>query len=130
MVAADFLFKTRNFPTIPDADIDEAIIEVEVMFSGALTLWATVNEPLRTEKRKLLENYLVGWYLANTRPLDSVDVQGTGGMPMTSKSIGGTSLSYSDLKADPGIMQLTSNMFGILAIEMIRSTPERLRLIG
>jgi hypothetical protein len=57
-------------------------------------------------------------------------MQGDGGMPLTSKSIGGVSISRKDLEAQPALKQLESNAFGVKALAMLMSAPERMMLYG
>lgn len=114
-----------NFPTLTDTDINAAYDLVSVMFSGVLSCWAILKEPLRTQKRTLLLNLLIAWYLLDTNPESAVGVMGNGGMALSSKSIGGTSLSFEGMDAQEGIKQLNSNVFGQKALMMIQSIPER-----
>ena len=124
MTRQDFKF-SDNFPTLTDEQINNAYDIVSVMFSGVLECWRALNEPLRTNKRTLCMNLLVAWYLLDANPQSAVGVIGNGGMALSSKSIGGTSLSFSDMDAQEGIKQLNSNMFGQKALMMIQSAPER-----
>ena len=124
MTRQDFKFAS-NFPTLSDTDINNAYDIVSVMFSGVLQCWRALNEPLRTQKRTLCLNYLIAWHLLDSNPQSAVGVMGNGGMALTSKSIGGTSLSFADMDAQEGIKQLNSNVFGQKALTMIQSIPER-----
>ena len=124
MTVQDFKFSS-NFPTLTDSDINSAYDIVSVMFSGVLSCWKVQNEPVRTQKRTLLLNLLIAWYLLDTNPTSATGVMGNGGMALTSKSIGGTSLSFGDMEAQEGIKQLNSNVFGQKALMMIQSIPER-----
>ena len=124
MTRQDFKF-ADNFPTLTDAQINNAYEIVSVMFSGVLQCWAALQEPIRTQKRTLCMNLILAWYLLDTNPQSAVGVIGNGGMALSSKSIGGTSLSFSDMDAQEGIKQLNSNMFGQKALMMIQSAPER-----
>jgi hypothetical protein len=124
MTRQDFKFADK-FPTLTDEQINNAYDIVSVMFSGVLECWRALNEPLRTNKRTLCMNLLVAWYLLDANPQSAVGVIGNGGMALSSKSIGGTSLSFSDMDAQEGIKQLNSNMFGQKALMMIQSAPER-----
>lgn len=124
MTRQDFKFAS-NFPTLTDEQINNAYEIVSVMFSGVLTLWAVLGEPIRTQKRTLALNLLIAWYLLDANPQSAVGVIGNGGMALTSKSIGGTSLSFADMDAQEGIKQLNSNVFGQKALMMIQSAPER-----
>lgn len=124
MTRQEFTF-AENFPTLTDTDIDTAYGIVSVMFSGVLSCWARLKEPLRTQKRNLLLNLLIAWYLLDSNPQSAVGVMGNGGMALSSKSIGGTSLSFEGMDAQEGIKQLNSNVFGQKALMMIQSIPER-----
>ena len=124
MTVQDFKF-ANNFPTLTDSDINAAYDIVSVMFSGVLSCWSILNEPLRTQKRTLLLNLLIAWYLLDTNPTSAVGVMGNGGMAVSSKSIGGTSLSFEGMDAQEGIKQLNSNVFGQKALMLIQSIPER-----
>ena len=124
MTRQDFKF-AENFPTLTDAQINSAYDIVSVMFSGVLQCWAVLPEPIRTQKRTLCIHLILAWYLLDTNPQAAVGVLGNGGMALTSKSIGGTSLSFSDMDAQEGIKQLNSNVFGQKALTMIQSAPER-----
>ena len=124
MTRQDFKYAS-NFPNLTDQDINSTYDIVSVMFSGVLSCWAVLEEPLRTQKRTLLLNLLIAWYLLDTNPTAAVGVLGNGGMALTSKSIGGTSLSFGDMDAQEGIKQLNSNVFGQKALLMIQTIPER-----
>lgn len=124
MTRQEFKFAS-NFPTLTDEQINNAYEIVSVMFSGVLTLWGVLGEPIRTQKRTLALNLLIAWYLLDANPQSAVGVIGNGGMALTSKSIGGTSLSFADMEAQEGIKQLNSNVFGQKALMMIQSAPER-----
>ena len=124
MTRQDFKY-AGNFPTLTDEQINNAYEIVSVMFSGVLQCWRALPEPIRTQKRTLCMNLILAWYLLDTNPQSAVGVIGNGGMALTSKSIGGTSLSFSDMDPQEGIKQLNSNVFGQKALMMIQSAPER-----
>lgn len=124
MTRTDFKY-AGNFPTLTDTQINDAYEIVSVMFSGILECWRILPEPLRTKKRTLCLNLLIAWYLLDTNPQSATGVIGNGGMALTSKSIGGTSLSFADMDAQEGIKQLNSNVFGQKALMLIQSVPER-----
>lgn len=115
-----------NFPTLTDDEINSAYEFVSVMFSGVLSLWGVLSAEIREKKRTLCMNLLVAWYLLDTRPQSASGVLGNGGMAVSSKSIGGTSLSFEGMDAQEGIKQLNSNVFGQKALIMIQGAPERL----
>jgi hypothetical protein len=124
MTRQDFKF-ADNFPSLTDAQINAAYEIVSVMFSGVMQCWKVLSEPIRTQKRTLCMNLLTAWYLLDANPRSATGVIGNGGMALTSKSIGGTSLSFADMDAQEGIKQLNSNLFGQKALTMIQSAPER-----
>lgn len=124
MTRADFKY-ADNFPTLTDAQINAAYDDVCVMFSGVLSLWGVLSEPTRTAKRNLCINLITAWYLADMNPSAVTGVVSNGGMALGSKSIGGTSVSFSDMEAQEGLKQLNSNLFGQKALIMIQSAPER-----
>lgn len=124
MTRQEFKF-ADNFPTLTDAQITAAYDIVAVMFAGILQCWAKLEEPLRTQKRQLCMQLILAWYLLDANPGSAVGVLGNGGMALSSKSIGGTSLSFSDMDAQEGIKQLNSNVFGQKALAMIQGAPER-----
>jgi hypothetical protein len=114
-----------NFPTLTDDEINSAYEFVSVMFSGVLSLWGVLSAEIREKKRTLCMNLLVAWYLLDTKPQSASGVLGNGGMTVSSKSIGGTSLSFEGMDAQEGIKQLNSNVFGQKALIMIQGAPER-----
>lgn len=124
MTRSDFKY-AANFPTLTDTQINTAYEEVCVMFSGVLQLWGILEEPIRTQKRTLCINLLTAWYLADMNPTAVTGVVSNGGMALSSKSIGGTSVSFTDMEAQEGLKQLNSNLFGQKALTMIQSAPER-----
>jgi hypothetical protein len=124
MTRADFKY-ADNFPTLTDEQINSAYEDVCVMFSGVLQLWGVLNETTREAKRNLCINLITAWYLADMNPSAVTGVVSNGGMALGSKSIGGTSVSFSDMEAQEGLKQLNSNLFGQKALIMIQSAPER-----
>lgn len=114
-----------NFPTLTDDEINSAYEFVSIMFSGVLSLWGVLSAEIREKKRTLCMNLLVAWYLLDTKPQSASGVLGNGGMAVSSKSIGGTSLSFEGMDAQEGIKQLNSNVFGQKALIMIQGAPER-----
>jgi hypothetical protein len=127
MTRQEFLYAS-NFPTLTDTDIDTAYETVATIYSGVLQLWRVLPEEIRARKRTLCMNLLVAWYLLDTQPSNAVGVMGNGGMALSSKSIGGTSLSFTDMDAQEGLKQLNSNVFGQKALMMIQSAPERFNI--
>lgn len=124
MTRTDFLY-AENFPDLTDAQINTAYVEVSAMFSGVNGLWAVLSKSVRDAKRTLCLNLLTAWYLLDMNPTSATGVIGNGGMALGSKSIGGTSVSFSDMESQEGLKQLNSNVFGQKALMMIQSAPER-----
>lgn len=124
MTRQDFIY-ADNFPTLTDAQINLAYEEVCVIFSGVKSLWGVLDRQTRDAKRSLCLNLLTAWYLADMDPTAVTGVVGNGGMALSSKSIGGTSVSFSDMDAQEGLKQLNSNVFGQKALMLIQSAPER-----
>jgi hypothetical protein len=132
MTHANFPF-ISNFPKLVGTDgsspaIDTACKTVETEWSGIFELYQTIANG--AAKQQLLEGYLVGWWLADMYPSAVTGISGDGGMPLTGKSIGGVSISRKDLEAQPSLKQLESNAFGVKALMMIMSAPERFLLHG
>ena len=125
MTRNDFLY-AGNFPDLTDAQINAGHETVLAMFSGVNQLWAVLDGPTRNAKRNLCMNLLTAWYLADIDPTSVSGAIANGGMAVSSKSIGGTSLSFQDMDAQEGIKQLNSNVFGQKALAMIQSAPERI----
>lgn len=124
MTRATFKYAS-NFPNLTDTEIDNAYQEVSVMFSGVNSLWAVLDSVTRNAKRELCMNLLTAWYLLDMDPESAEGVVGNGGMAVGSKSIGGTSVSFTDMEAQEGLKQLNSNVFGQKALMILQSAPER-----
>jgi hypothetical protein len=130
MTPASFIY-TRNFPTLSDPEIQSGIDEALVVYYGVTQLWEILPEPIRTNKRTLIQNLIVAWWLANMFPGKVVGIMGDGGMPLSSKSVGGTSLTMRDIEGlDPIMKSLMSNTFGLQALSMIRTAPEMAGIYG
>lgn len=124
MTRNDFIY-AGNFPELTDEKINLAYTEVSTIFSGVNQLWSVLDQATRTAKRTLCMNLLTAWYLLDMDPTSARGVVGNGGMALSSKSVGGTSVSFQDMDAQEGIKQLNSNVFGQKALMMIQSAPER-----
>ena len=117
-----------NFPGLVPAQVDAACVAVEAEWSGIQELFQTAANG--EAKRTILEGYLVGWWLMDMYPTKAVGVSGDGGMPLTSKTIGGVSISRKDLEMQPALKQLESNAFGVKALSMLKSAPEMFTMFG
>lgn len=129
MIYSDFTYSDK-FTGITPAQITSAISVVETMFYGALQCWAILPDPPRTNMRLLLENLLVAWYLADIYPSQVRGIIANGGLPLSGKSIGGTSVTFENIEAQPGITQLKTNTFGLQALSMLNGAPERFQIYG
>ncbi len=119
---------TANFPTLTNGQVDAACVSIEAEWSGIQELFQTVANG--AAKRNILEGYLVGWWLSDMYPTKVQGVSGDGGMPLTSKSIGGVSMTRKDLEMQPALKQLESNAFGVKALSMLKSAPEMFTMFG
>lgn len=124
MTRSEFMF-SGNFPDIPMSQIEEADKYVRSWFYGVRTLWHTLPKEAREEKRELCYQLLTAWYLADMHPGETVGAIANGGMAISSKSIGGTSLSFKDLGDQKDLSFLNSNVFGQKALAMFLGAPER-----
>ena len=100
------------------------------MWYGALQFWGDLPQPIQAQKRTLLENLLVGWYLADIFPSSVTGVVANGGMPLTSKTIGGVSVSFLNVELQETLKPLLSNTFGIQAMQMMTAAGERFTVYG
>ena len=119
-----------NFPTLVQSDFDQANLDIMTQFSGVSGLWNILDATTRQAKRDLCYQYLTAWYLADMNPTAVSGVQASGGMPLTSKSIDGVSVSFSEIVVQDGLKQLTSNIFGMKALQLLISAPERMGIYG
>lgn len=120
----------RYFPTISVDDIQAAIDDMSVQFSGTQTLWHKMNQPIRDAKRDLLLSLIVAWYLADTRPNDTEDIMNNAGMPLVEKENAGVTLKFLPMKVQESMYPFLTNTFGIRALSMIMSAPERFKIYG
>jgi hypothetical protein len=127
MLIGDFVFRTR-FASIDDTVIQESILYIETTWAGVPDMWSTLPKLAKDNKVKLCFSYLVAWYLADMYPTSAGAIYTTGGAPLRSKDIGGTMLSYNARKVQAELEPLTSNMYGIKALDMITTCPDRFLL--
>lgn len=122
----DFRFKD-NFEGLTDTQFQQALSAVNAQFTGVYSLWSSLTPGVTAAKRSLCIDYLVGWWLMNEYPDSAVTGSGTGGMPIASKKIGPIFLKYKDTvrQAGSGVLDLlTTNSYGLQALQMIQSAPE------
>lgn len=124
----EFKFK-GNFSGLTQNDFDLAYDEITTRYYGVGTLWSKLPTELKNKKRELCYNYLVAWYLADMKPFTVRGID-SDGRPVSSKSIGGTSISFFQLgNKDSSLQELITNTFGLKAKEMIETAPEMLNIL-
>ena len=127
MLIGEFTFRDR-FSTLSDLTIQESIFAVETTWAGIPDLWGSLPRVVREQKIRLCYCYLVAWYLADMYPTAAQDIYSNGGAPLRSKDIGGTMISFNPRKVQAELDQLTSNMYGLKALDMITTCPDRFLL--
>lgn len=123
MLAGDFMFAER-FKNLPGGAIEEAIAYIEVAWFGITSMWSKLPPILRDQKRNLCINYLVAWYLADLYPSTIQGVFTQNGANIRSKNIGGTEVSFNSRHVQASLEVLTTNIFGIRALDMITTCPD------
>jgi hypothetical protein len=128
---ANFIYR-NNFPSLSDASIQGGIDYVGAAFPGIFRLFSQLNQPQQIQMQTVLENNLVGWFLANANPKAVTGIVNNG-FPTTSKTIGGTkgtSLTFRQIDVQPGMEFLNTNFFGNEALRMFMSSPDRFGIFG
>jgi hypothetical protein len=115
---------------LTDDDIQDAYTEIEAVFPGVSQLWAALGTTIQAQKVNLCYNYLVAWYLCDMYPMKVRGVDADGGRPLSSKTIGGTTVNFAQLNSQSAMQALTSNTFGIKAKQMIETSPEAMGYYG
>lgn len=126
LLVDDFRFKDR-FIDLSETVLSQALQMVNAQFSGVYRLWAILPPNEKRAKRELCINYLIAWQLAFSHPELAIGVQGTGALPLSQKVVGPVSLSYRNLlrQTDGGTLDmLTTNEFGLQALQMLQTAPE------
>lgn len=127
---SDFRFRD-SFTGISAQDMQLALDEVEVVWSGIRTLWGKLPTDLKLSKQELCMQFLSAWYLADLNPKAvTKGLFNSGGVLITNKSIDGISVSYKQRNLPPNLEQLASNAFGLKALDMILGAPDRLLIHG
>lgn len=122
----DFKFK-HKFVNLTQAQFDNAWSIVEVQFSGVYKLWGFLPPLEADAKRELCFNYLIAWMLTNLYPGQTSGVSSAGAMPLSSKKAGPIFIKYRDgvRQGGAGVLEtLTTNEFGMQALQMIQCAPE------
>ena len=122
---------SRYILDLKESEFEEAKDAVTAMWYGVFELWEPLPSDVRMVKRELILNYLIMWYLADMFPTRLTGgVMGTGGMPLTSKTIKSINIQFRKLNLPESYDALGSNQFGIKAAEMIRFAPEMMLFVG
>lgn len=128
----DFTY-ARNFSFADGgaSEITEAMSAVNAQWYGVLNqFWQNQGTVQQTATRNLVYNLLIAWYLADFFPMALIAVGANGGMPLVKKSIGGVDITYAQYKIQEEMKVLTTNTFGLRALNMILSAPERFGMLG
>lgn len=123
----------QNFPEFLDSKynevVDNAIDSVYTFFAGVGDLWSHLERNVYCDKTKMCYGLLVAWYLTDLYPTFAEGVVSSGGVPLKSKKIGGTQVTFADSSARYGaknnadlLQSLKSNAFGAKAYMMIKSS--------
>lgn len=129
-------FRTRygeNFPDLLPSDkndfLDTCISDVYTLFYGVGELWEHMPRREYVEKTQMCYGLLVAWYIADLFPGLTLGVMSTGGIPLKSKQIGGTKITFGDTATKAGavnnadlLQALKSNSFGAKAYLMIKTS--------
>lgn len=127
----DFMFGNR-FRGLQDPELQEAISYVNAMFPGVSSLWGAefcaLTDEERNAKRLTCYNYITAWYLIQNYPakvVGGISGGAMGAMPLDSKSITDVSVKYRNvIRQGSQLALLTTNSFGVQALEMIQTAPE------
>lgn len=128
MTVESFMFRNKFKDKLTDEDIQLAINCINADWSGVTTLWGVLPATQRENKINLTLNYLVAWWLADAYPTLVDGVFTTGGVPLVEKEIGGVRLHFKDQKVQDNYTKLKSNYFGLRALDLLLSAPEKYQL--
>lgn len=127
----DFTYR-KNFPGLTDETIEGFVPVIEAQWYGALNdFWSGMLAVARDQNRLNFKNLILAWHLANLFPGEVVDAIANGALPLTGKSSGGLSLQYMGLDSvQDALKPLMSNQWGMSALSMLMSAPERFVVQG
>lgn len=126
----DFEF-AEYFPGVTAQQVNKALERVSAQWYGLLNgdLWAGLPQNIQAGKIDQMSDLLVGWYLANMFPDKVANAISNGALPLSSKSIDGVSVSYLAVENVQGELKLLlTNQWGVAALQMFQSAPERFLL--
>jgi len=126
----------QNFPELLAEEknefLDNCIEAVYTLFVGVADIWCKQPRDIYCNKTQMCYGLLVAWYITDVFPEYAAGVVSSGGIPIKSKTIGGTSITFADsIRAGAQnnadlLAALKSNSFGMKAYLMIQ-TSGRLR---
>jgi hypothetical protein len=128
MTVESFMFRNKFKEGLTDEDVQIAIQSINADWSGVPTLWRVLPKKQREDKINLTMNYLVAWWLADYSPSLVNGVFTTGGVPLLEKEIGGVRLKFRDQNVQDAYSKLKSNYFGLRALDLLLSAPEKYQL--
>jgi hypothetical protein len=122
----------QSFPDLlndeQDELLDSCIDAVYTMFSGISDIWSYADRETYCNKTRLCYGLLVAWYITDVYPQFSIGALSSGGIPIRSKTIGGTTITFaSEQKAGASnnanlLASLKSNVYGAKAYFMIKAS--------
>ena len=122
---------SRYIIDLTEAEFEEAKTAVISMWYGVFELWSPLPQEVRYAKREQVFKYLIMWYLADMYPARLTGgVMGTGGMPLSGKTIKSIQLHFRKMNLPDAYESLGTNQFGIKAAEMIHYAPEMMNIYG
>ena len=123
----------QNFPDLLSEEknnlLDTSISDIYTLFHGVRELWGHLDRQTYVEKTQMCYGLLVAWYITDLFPEFALGVMSTGGIPIKSKQIGGTKITFGETASKAGafnnadlLQSLKSNAFGAKAYLMIKTS--------
>lgn len=123
----------QNFPDLLSEEkndlLDTSISDIYTLFYGVSELWEHLDRQTYVEKTQMCYGLLVAWYITDLFPEFALGVMSTGGIPLKSKQIGGTKITFGEIASKAGdfnnvdlLQSLKSNAFGAKAYLMIKTS--------
>lgn len=123
----------QNFPSLLDDDkddfLDGCIESVYTLFAGVVDIWRHLERNLYCDKTQMCYGLLTAWYITDIAPEYAEGVLSSGGVPVRSKRIGGTQVTFAENNVRLGaqnnadlLSSLKSNAFGAKAYLMIKAS--------
>ena len=122
----------QNFADLLDSSKDDflndCIDDVYTLFAGVADIWSHLDRKSYCDKTQLCYGLLTAWYITDLYPDYADGVQSSGGVPIKSKKIGGTQITFADSNSSGAVnnadllSSLKSNAFGVKAYFMIKAS--------